>query len=392
MGTTLIYLYINMDGGVGVLGLIKRRATIMLLTILTIIVMALPANGEPLNKANQDTETSTKKIILIIIDGLNDEALKNTTAPNIKGLASAGLQLDKAVPAYPHDTYSSITSILTGTTGQQEKSSILTLLESQGIKTSIFDGTEKMTPLYKGVSNVVKGPFNGKDSLVIDQVIKELNENGTYFNVVILPQLRQVLEKHGANSNTYKKQITATDNDVGRLLHYLHTEGMFEQTLFIVSGTHNQPPLIFKGPPLKVGITIPPASLMDIAPTVAYLTGTEMKQAEGMVLYNAMKSGGDRGEAYLLSQRVQDLSIAYSQALEGLHRLEQEKTEVRKEQAKVAKEKQTIQQEIEQRDQEIKKLSNKIFLMKVIGIVLLVTFVVGYIVEYLILRKRFLMF
>jgi hypothetical protein len=266
------------------------------------------------------------------------------------------------------------------------------MLENQGIKTSIFDGTEKMNSLYKGVSNVANGPYKGRDGLVIDQVIKDFNENGTYFNVVVLPQLGRVLEKHGASSGEYKKQLTATDNDVGRLLHYLHTEGMFEQTLFIVSGTHNQPPLIFKGPPLKVGIALPPASLMDIAPTIAYLTGLEMKQSEGMVLYNAMKSGGDRGEAYLLSQRVQDLSLAYSQAMEGLHRLEQEKTEVRKEQANISKEKQTIQQEIEQRDQEIEKLSNKIVLMKAIGIVLFVTFIVGYIIEYLILKKRFLMF
>lgn len=377
--------------------IIKQKIAVVLLT-LALMMMAIPVMGDPLNNQTQGIESappaeiSTKRIFLLIIDGLNDEALQTGTAPNIKGLASAGVRFDKVVPPYPYDTHSTVASILTGVAGQQQETSILTLLENNGIKTSLVDGTEKMAPFYNGVTNVVKGSFNGQDKLVIDQAIKEIKENGTYFNVLILPELRTVLEKHGANSATYRKQLTATDNDVGRLLHYLHTEGLFEETLFIVCGTYNDPPLILKGPPLKVGVKLPPANLKDVAPTVAYLTGLELKQTGGMVLYNAMKSGGDRGEAYLLSQRVEDLSWAYAGATESLHRLEQEKIEVREQQEKLAQEKQNIQQQIEKRDQEIKKLSNKITMMKIIGLGLLITFIVGYIVEYIILRKRFLMF
>ncbi|MBM7855637.1 hypothetical protein JOC37_002039 [Desulfohalotomaculum tongense] len=389
----------------------KVRAVQVLITIILLLLMVEPICAEPGSSSNVDLsgkkksieeEKDTKVAFLIIADGLQAKALNNSQVPNIKGLGSAGLKAERVIPVYPEDVLSSIASILTGSTPLQnqggEKSNILhkpTLLkvmEEKGIKTAMFDGTGNLKVLGGGVSHVCKGPFNGKDSLVIENAINELDASNTYFNVLVLPELRPVLEKYGINSAEYRRQVTSTDNQIGRLLHYLHNKGLYEESLVIVTGTCGEPPLVMKGPQLKVGTSLPPVNLTDIAPTIAYLSGLKMKQAEGMVLYNAIKPRTNRSETYLLSQRVEDLSRAYADALEGMHRLEKEKLEVKQLQDKMTEEKQIIQQAIEQRDNKIALLSSKINFMKMTGLLLLIILGLGYIVEYKILRKRFLMF
>ncbi|MEG6615482.1 alkaline phosphatase family protein [Peptococcaceae bacterium 1198_IL3148] len=381
----------------------------IIISLLVVMLATMPVFAAPAEDSGSTTkedvkvnEETTKMVFLLIIDGLQDDALKNVSAPNIKGLSSAGLKVEKVASVYPADTVSAVASVLTGSTPQQhhfteetttlEAASILQVMEGKGIKTSLFDGTEKLKAFSNGVSHACTGPFNGKDSLVIENAVNELKDSNTYFNVLVLPQLRSIYQQQGINSNEYREQLKDTDNQVGRLLHFLHTNELYDQSLIIITGTCGNLPLIIKGPQVKVGDTIPPASLIDIAPTVAYLNGLKMDGAEGLVLYNAIKPKGNRTESYLLSQRVQELSGAYANALDDMHRLEEEKNEVNKQQKKITQEKQMIQQEIKERDQKISALSSKITFMKVAGISLLIIFIIGYIIEYIILRKRFLMF
>lgn len=378
---------------------------LLLITIIMFFIVNESVWAEPpgeSDKQKEDQEKRTKVVFLIIVDGLQDKVLNQSLAPNIKGLGSSGLKAEQVIPVFPGGSSSNIMSILTGVTPMQHQftasskdisiPTILKLMENKGIKTSLFDGTEKLTSAKEGVNHVCKGPFNGKDSLVVENVVNELEDSNTYFNVVILPQLKDVIEKHGVDSAEYRKQITNTDNQVGRLLHYLHQKGAYDESMVILTGTSKAPPLVMKGPELKVGTTLPPVSLTDIAPTICYLTGLKMKQAEGMVLYNAIKPKADRSETYLLAQRVDELSRAHAKDVEGMHRLEKEKMEVKQLQEKVTEEKQMIQQKISVRDDKIAVLSTKIAFMKMLGIALLIIFGFGYIIEYKILRKKFLMF
>ncbi len=384
---------------------VQRRFWAYVVVLMISLLVVFPADAEPPADKNQsaevETEKATKVIYLIIADGLQADVLKSVSAPNIKGLSSAGLSVERVGSFYHDDSSAVIAGILTGSLLHQvntqsmpslNNTGILKLMQNNGIKTSLFDGTEKMAVFKEGLTHACKGPFNGKDSLVIDNVIKEVEEFNTYFNVVILPELKTVAEKYGADSSEYQKQVTATDNQIGRLLHHLHTNGLYNQSLIIVTGTSGKPPLIMKGPQLKAGVVLPPANLTDIAPTIAYLTGQSMKDCEGMVLYNALQPREGGTESYLLSQRVSDLSNAYADALDGMHRLEQEKLEVKEQQMEISNEKQAIQQKIVQRDEKINQLSKKIYLMKMSGILVFAVLIFGYVIEYKLLRKKFLMF
>ncbi len=370
----------------------------LLVTLIISVALAFPACAEPQENSasGEEQEKATKVIYFIIVDGLQADILKKVQAPNIKGVGSAGLTVERVTSVYPDDTYNVIAGILTGSlsnrTAALSNPGILKLLQDSGIKSSLFDGTEKMAAFKEGVVHACNGPFNGKDSLVIDNVLRETEEFNTYFNVVILPELRRVAEKYGVDSSEYRSQVTATDNQIGRLLHHLHTKDLYEQSLIVITGTYGQPPLIMKGPQLKVGAVLPPANLTDIAPTIAYLMGQQMKQCDGMVLYNAIKPRADRSESYLLAQRVADLSTAYATALDEMHRLEEEKSNVKQQQEKITEEKKAVQQQIAERDEKIKQLSNEITLLKQLGIIIFVVMLIGYFIEYKLLKKRFLMF
>ncbi|MBO8137523.1 MAG: alkaline phosphatase family protein [Desulfotomaculum sp.] len=389
--------------------ILKESLLCLIMTVIFLLLITgnicagtIEETGQNQNKPVDKDQENVAAAFLVIIDGLQAEALNKYMAPNIKGLGSAGIKTSKVITVYPEDSGSSIASILTGAAPSKHQClgdgknlsipTVLKLMEDKGIKTAIYDGTEKMAAVKKGVSHVCKGPFNGKDSLVVQNAVNELKESSAYFNVLILSQLRDVLDKHGAESVEYRKQLTETDNQVGRLLHYLHKNGLYEESIIIVTGTCGSPPLVMKGPRLKVGTQLPPVSLTDIAPTIAYLTGLKMNQAEGLVLYNAVKSRSDRSDSYLLTLRVEDLSKAYAEALRGMHRLEKEKLEVKQLQEKVTREKQVIEQKIKARDEKISELTVKINLMKITGVLMVLLFGVGYIIEYKILRKKFLMF
>lgn len=385
------------DGGYITLRINQKR--MLVLFVLTIIMLITnPAFAQPTDNQPKviPQEKSTNLVLFIIADGLQGDALNNTAAPNINGLSASGLKTERVTPVYPEDSVLAINSMLTGVSYRQssesEKPNILSIMESKNIRTGLYDGTEKLTNLTQGISHVAKGPYQGKDQAVADSVLAELGESNTYFNVVIFPELRSVLEEHGANSPEYFKQVTNTDNQVGRILHYLHRNGLYDHSFIVVTGTFGEPPLVMKGPQLKVGTILPPVNAIDIAPTITYLTGIRMTQVDGMVLFNAVKPREDLKETYLLSQRVNDLSKAYATALDGMHRLEQEKIEVKKQQDIVAQEKMAIQQEIDVRDEKIQALSNKIAMMKTGAVVVLIILGLGYYVEYRILRKRFLMF
>lgn len=341
-----------------------------------------------------EAEKNTELVLLIIADGLQASALSKTASPNIKGLGAAGLYAESVTSVFPEDTQSTISSILTADNpaNRQNATGILSILKEKNISSSLFDGSEQFGHLKDLLTFVGEGPYKGSDKLVADSVIDQLSKNETYFNLVIFPELRKVLEEHGANSDEYLKQVSNTDNQVGRILHYLHTRDIFDNSLIVVTGTLGQPPLVMKGPQLKVGAVIPPVNITDISPTLAYLMGLKLTGGKGMVMYNAIKPRQDRTEAYLLSQRVNDLSHAYANALKEKHRLEEEKADVNLQQQKLSHEKQQIQHEIDVRDQEIAALTDKISHMKTGGIIVLVLLAVGYVVEYRILRKKFLMF
>lgn len=347
--------------------------------------------------SSQKKPQYSTQIYYIVIDGLQGSALKQAQAPNINGVASSGIRINYAIPVFPPSVEASVASLLTGSEPSLHKfpgkelagTTILDLLHKKKLKVGFWDGTGRLKPLAKGGSY---RKVEGDDKAVIKAAIEDIKKDKPYFSLIVLDDLRKILDNSGPNSQAYLKALTQTDNNVGILLHYLHQEGVFEQSLVVIAGTTGKPPVIIKGPRFKCGATLPPISLIDVAPTIANLLGEKMLDASGLVLWNAFDPGSFQDGLYLMEQRIKDLSNAHVLAFEKIHQLLRDKKEVEEEQKRIAREKENTTRAIEERDAKIAHLEQKINFLKIVILVLIVLFTCGYFAEYRYLRKKFLLF
>lgn len=381
----------------------KKLLCCLLMMIIVLTTTSL-ATAEPDTKQPTQGQTPqvTSKIFLIIIDGLQAETLQKTSAPNINGIANAGIRCNEVISVFPDTAQATVTSILTGLLPENHKfiqkgdnftgKTIQHLMAEKKIKTAFFGAEGELKKLPAQGGHNCSGPFNGKDELVISNLLNEWNMESAYFNVVVLPELREVYKKYGAKSNEYKMAVTKTDAQVGRLLKKLHDEAGFDNSMIIITGTLGAPPLIIKGLPFQTNSQFPPVSICDIAPTVGYLNGVKLGKVDGLVLWNAFKEIGGQSKEYLLNERIADLSKANAHLLQEMTRLQEEKLAVKQQQEILAREKDDIQREIAVRDAKIDGLNARIGTYHLIALVALGIFALGYIVMYKLLRKRFLMF
>ncbi|MDO7786013.1 alkaline phosphatase family protein [Desulforamulus aquiferis] len=348
------------------------------------------------------TPVVTSKIFLIIADGLQAETLQKTSVPNMNGIASSGVSATKVITVYPDTVQATVTSVLTGMLPEKHgfnnvgdklnAQTIQQAMEGKKIDTSFFGAEGELKNLWADGGYNCSGPFNNSDENVVNNVLAEWSKSQSYLNVIVLPELRSVLNKHGVNSNEYKMAVTKTDSQIGRILRKLHEENSYEKSMIIITGTHGSPPIMMKGLPFKENTQSPPLSICDIAPTIGYLNGIELGKVNGMVLWNTFKNLPGQSEEYLLSQRIKDLSDANSHLLDEMNRLQEEKNQVKLQQDTIAKEKEDIQRQIEHRDKTILKLQGQIKLYHMLASVLIVILALSYFIFYRVLRKKFLMF
>lgn len=365
----------------------------------TSMAIAAPDISKPVR---EETPQVTSKIFFIVIDGLQADTLQKTSAPNLNGIANAGLRCNQMISVFPDTAQATVTSLLTGMLPESHKfiqkgdtftgKTIQQLMEEKKIKTAFFGAEGELKKLPAKAGHNCSGPFNGKDELVINNLLNEWTLEPAYFNVIVMPELREVLKKHGPKSNEYKMAVTKTDAQVGRLLKKLHDEDSFDNSMIIVTGTLGAPPLIIKGLPFQANSQLPPVSLCDIAPTIGYLNGVKLGKVDGLVLWNSFKEIGGQTKDYLLNERVKDLSEANAHLLQEMTRLQEEKLEVKQQQEIIAREKDDIQRQIEVRDVKIEGLNDRISLYHIIALAALGLFGLGYIIMYKLLRKKFLMF
>ncbi|GAB6180556.1 hypothetical protein JCM14036_18750 [Desulfotomaculum defluvii] len=344
----------------------------------------------------------TSKIFMVIVDGLQDETLQKTSAPNINGLATTGVRASKVISVFPESRQATVASILTGMLPDNHKfmqvgdvldgKSIQSFMEQKKINTCFYGAEGELKHLLADGGHNCKGPFNNKDELVINNLLSEWTEEQSYMNIILLPELRAAFDKFGVNSNEYRMAVTKTDAQVGRLLKKLHDEELYDSSMIVLTGTLGAPPLIMKGLPFKSGETIPPVSICDITPTIGYLNGVKLEKNDGLVLWNAFNKDVGQSSEYLQNERIKDLSSANTHLQEEMIRLQEEKLLVKSEQEIIAKEKEDIQRQIDERDQKIESLKNRINLYHIISLVIIGVVGVGYLVLYKFLKKRFLMF
>lgn len=378
---------------------VKEIKRIVLLLVL-VFGLTAEAAAQPQGTGEQkpDPPPVIRQMIIIVIDGLQADSVSAGLAPNINGLGLAGIMAERVSVMPPDSPESRFYSLLCGTDLSGESSAefhpggtLLTGMEKKGIKTALIDGTGQFTRATEGISQKYTGPFKN-DGEVVDRAVEVIRSKKPFLTVVVLSGPGKEKALTGITSRAYLESVTAADNEVGRLFKQLHIDGVYEESLLAVTGTTGKPPLVVKGKDFLTGTKLPPVCLKDLAPTLGYLYGINMPDAKGLVMWNALSTGPDRAESFMRQKRINDLSQAYADMIEEMARLENEKLMVQEEKARLSRDKQSIEDQIAQRDSKIKHLGTLIAIMKITGILGSILFIAALVVEYRILKKRYLFF
>jgi len=379
----------------------RWRRLAFLSLVCCFLLPAMTAATEPDKKEEKPPEPPpiTRHIFVIVIDGLQKQVLGSGRAPHIEDLAATGVAIKQVEGVKPSTLAAAVASILTGTEpvthgcirGHEAPlvPSLQALMEKQGITTAFYDATGTLQALTRRVSLRHAGQ---SDEDTVEAFLKVMRSRQPYFSVLVLGGPRAAFDKEGSQGKEYLARIAKADEAVGRLVQLLYQQGTFEQSTFVIAGTAGDPLLILKGLPFKAGARLPPAALVDAGATLGYVTGIDLEKSSGLILWNALASGSHQSELYLLEARVNDLSEAYLKAKRKISALDEERRLVEEEKARVAGEKEASRRVLAERDARIRMLLWWIRALEAGLVLLIFLFGLGYVIEYRILKKRFLLF
>ena len=289
----------------------RKRLPATLLAVMTVMAVGMavgPAFGQP------------SRAILLKIDGLHPEAIDRFALSNIQALRDRGTRADEGVllfPAHPtvgvygawHTTSFPNVSTLAGTAFLEQRPVFLQhVLRSRG-KTLHAAGSAAYRSLNDGFDYVLT-TSGVTDAEVIDFVIDTFEAAGDVVFSRIMLQRTGVAGRVQSGKNLsddpwaqdifhpdspYARAIRQADEQVGRLAAFLAERGQLDDTLFIVMGDGQSPhgwhltldeqaaltPIIFAGPGVGQGRTIPYAENIDVAPTIAALMNLDPPNADG---------------------------------------------------------------------------------------------------------------
>lgn len=380
-------------------GLLKLTLLLIVMALVPLLAFATVDNKEQ-EETPEQVLRYTRQVCLIVIDGLQGDVLQKVQAPNINGVASAGVRVAEAVPVLPATLRASAGTILTGTDpllhrfqkdgDRLAEPTILELLAQRKVGTAFFDGSGgQLKALAQGARSYYSAD---SDEEVLRAALRYMKEKKPYLSVIVLGEPGKALAASGAGSREYSRAVSQADNHVGELLRFLHQQGLYDEAMLIISGTSGAPPLIMKGLQFKGGVILPPVGLIDVAPTLAYVLGIRLPETAGLVLWNAMEPGSFQNGFYLMEQRIKDLSHAQVTAYKEIYRLRNEQHMVDNEKARLTAEKGETTRAISERDREIRSLGLKMKVLIGAVFVLLVVFGLGYLWEYRYLKRKFLLF
>ena len=369
-------------------------------------VNAENARGPDQAKINQPVPKTIKNMIFITVEGLSDEMIQSAYTPNINGLAASGVRTT-AVGVLPANHEVLLASLLSGADpsvhrftqpGQQMKIKLLPDIICSYGRSCVFISNIGTIPegLFRQGGVRTYEVRSAKNEALISKAIDIFNQNQPFFLGVRLSGIEDKL----LGSNNKAKVVEAVndlDEQIGRLLTTLSAYGVFDESLIVLTGNNSgselMVPVIMAGPGLKSAANLPPVKIIDIAPTAALLAGLQIApESNGMVLWNALRSGTGFLEQNLLLKRIKDLSEEDARLITSIYSLGEEKRLMKVEKENVAREKAQIKKTVEGKEGQIRILKWEIKFLRLIEVVTIIAMGVGYMVEYFYLRKKFLMF
>ncbi len=248
-------------------------------------------------------DQSIKHVILIAIDCVNPTILQQAFTPNLDSLIASGSYTYDSCTVTPANTISAIPAILTGApqsvhqlyswTGTMQAESIIEVIEESGYTSAIVGESENLGG-YVATYNTGFTNRADFDDYYFDIAVDWLVEYAPFFMFIYNPMPDRAGHQYGLGSVEYQAALEAADYQIGRVIETLQDQGVYDETLIVVTtdhslqGTsHSRGPTfsIWKGPGIKEDYEMIVASeyvtdygwvshtLDDVAPTILYYLG-----------------------------------------------------------------------------------------------------------------------
>lgn len=326
-------------------------------------------------------DNNHKLTIVFFINELKISDLEGQGLPNMKKLQESGV-------SYQHisTSVSSPKEGLFSLLGQKDTDLLLPqALINNGFKCLIVDGSA-MLPQTVFKSNQIDVISEKSDHLAIEDLLKKFSNDHAYeFVVIYLDDVSSPAKD--LKSNSFNKW-SAVDNQVGRVINNLINSGKLSKSTIILTGGGDSPPLIMYGNSIKAPANYFYCHQLDVSPTICKINDiTPPAKLPGSVLYESLVSSNNN-----LQNRINDLQKECLLKNQEIELFKQEQKFVQTQKASIDEERKKNNEHISEKNQQIKRLITKIMLYKIGGIIVLFLILLGYIIQYKILRKKFIMF
>ncbi|ABZ85045.1 type i phosphodiesterase/nucleotide pyrophosphatase superfamily [Heliomicrobium modesticaldum Ice1] len=399
----------------------RWRQMVLLLFLLLFFQNSGVALADPEPPPLEDkSQRQVKHVLIMVMSGVGMDALLHTHAPAFHDVSKEAVKVEQAVAVYPPTNPSALASLATGATPRRhgmlnplqplQAETIFQIWQAQGQQTLLVASAEEdVKPLVPGFRQKV---FlrDGAAKALTDQALEQWKANKPFATLVVFSDPARAAKKEGPYSQGHLRAISEVDQQIARWIRAIKEAGLYEDTLIIITSDHGLAPrssdrtdktvdrelvvpLLLRGPKLKTAVTLPPAGTVDVATTLAQLTGVRRPaQAEGDVLWNALLPGAEVSQEGLYERRVKDLSQRNLELSRSAFQLAEDKMNIDARIENLQEQKRQMQTFTEEKEQVIAALEDKVFWLRcLIGAIIFLA-IIGFIVEYWLLRKRFLLF
>lgn len=354
--------------------------------------------------AEEDKEL--KHVFIISIDGLNYEGYISTPVTYMKHLAGEGVIDEKATGLRVNTMEAAEASLLTGAFPEDhrhltardkvEVESLLEGMKKQKRTLMIVDGSGgKLQSFARGEKEYIMLDADGEDREVIRQAIKSFNENKPFFTYIYLNDCRNALLS--LDEKTYYESIKNCDNSLGEFINFLRKQDLYYNSLIIVTSARSSSPshfvpIIIHGPGCKNGSKITGSMVIDIAPTVCRVVGLDkLYGTRGIPIYEAINIPEDKKLNVLISC-ISELKKNRAYSWNKYFDTQDELYSAIRQIASIKEERQSIFDFAGEREQVIVQLKSRLSLERLIYLGIFIFMLSGYIIEYKVLKKKFLLF
>jgi type I phosphodiesterase/nucleotide pyrophosphatase len=258
---------------------------------------------------------STRRVVIVSIDGLRPDAILLAPMPNLIGLMQSGAFSLGARTVFPSITLVAHASMLTGMCpskhgvdwndylperGYAQGIDLFDIAHAAGLRTEMYVGKKKLKQITEPTSldNFV---VIDSDSALMDQLIRDFPQD---FGVLFIHLLQTDIAGHdyGWLSPEQISTIQRADEVLGRLLAELDARNLRSETLIIVTADHGgygqghgsdshedmTIPWVAAGPGIQPKVLTAQVHTMDTAATAAFALGLDIPyEWDGVPVYEA---------------------------------------------------------------------------------------------------------